>query len=783
MALTQVTGPYPIFTDLDGTPLDDGYLYIGAINDDPETNPIQVFWDSALTIPATQPIRTSNGYAYRNGTPALLYAGGEFSITIRNKRNEFVLYSPVGYGFDPAAVSASVVKNDFIGDGVTVAFVLSASPSTILATNIFINGVYQEKDSYTLSGNTITFTVAPPLSSSIEVLTNETGIINSGNANNISYTYPALGAVLQTVQGRLEQYASVEDFGAVGDGVETSPGVWTGTDDTVALQAAAAWFSSTPGAILTFAEGKNYLIYDRFTIIGASHATINGNGASLIQMSNNHTIFCIPGVSGVSDFSTEPVIDMVGNYDAGATEIVLTSVASIVVGDYLWIRSRQTITPLPATPSRQPVAEIVIVKAKDAGTNTITLEYPISKDYIKDTVNVDPTTGLPYPHGVVLAENFARITAEYLTIDNLNVIDTAGVLKFAVFLWQVFRCNLIDMAVDAGNGFVVRGAFVNMIRLQGKITAKGTPAAQGNFAIAPDTGSSHYLIDTPYFWSDNAFPYLHLHEGLSDIEVRGGTFMSATDTPIAFGGGVIIGVCQITGGCWGIRLTGQTFINSPTPVSGLVHGVRVTNNETLMPGGIKGVVIERTKFCGTFNGSALLVDPVTGEGVDVITPDVTEATSSDPWLISLLAPTCLLFEPRGDFTKIRNNGSRSRTYMRDKMMQLADFATVGNQGPLITGRQAGQGTPPLWWENTATNNNFNISTNLNGTLYFNGGGTPGASLGTTVALILPDSQLTTNQDTNFWLLTRIGGVNTLKKVTLDAADSAGVGFRGLRVTN
>jgi hypothetical protein len=43
MALTQVTGPYPIFTDLDGTPLDDGYLYIGAINDDPETNPIQVF--------------------------------------------------------------------------------------------------------------------------------------------------------------------------------------------------------------------------------------------------------------------------------------------------------------------------------------------------------------------------------------------------------------------------------------------------------------------------------------------------------------------------------------------------------------------------------------------------------------------------------------------------------------------------------------------------------------------------------------------------------------------
>jgi hypothetical protein len=227
MALTQVTGPYPIFTDLDGTPLDDGYLYIGLINQDPEQNPIQVFWDANLTIPATQPIRTSNGYAYRNGTPALLYTGGEFSITIRNKRNEFVLYSPVGYGFDPAAVSASVVKNDFIGDGVEVDFTLSSAPSTILATNVFINGVYQEKDSYTLSGNVITFSIAPPLNSSIEIMTNETGVINAGNATAISYTLTEPGAVQQTVQTKLEQYVSVKDFGAVGDGV---------ADDTAAIQ-------------------------------------------------------------------------------------------------------------------------------------------------------------------------------------------------------------------------------------------------------------------------------------------------------------------------------------------------------------------------------------------------------------------------------------------------------------------------------------------------------------------------------------------------------------------
>lgn len=255
MALTQVTGPYPIFTDLDGTPLDDGYLYIGEINEDPETNPIQVYWDSALTIVATQPIRTSNGYAYRNGSPALLYTAGEFSITIRNKRQEFVLYSPVGYGFDPAAVSASVVKNDFTGDGVEVDFTLSASPSTKLATSVFINGVYQEKDSYSILGNVLTFTIAPPLNSSIEVMTNETGVIGSTNASLVSYTAGFTGAVAQTVQTKLEQYVSVKDFGAVGDGV---------TDDTAAIQAALD-YCETSGAQIYGNQGT-YLITSTLVI-------------------------------------------------------------------------------------------------------------------------------------------------------------------------------------------------------------------------------------------------------------------------------------------------------------------------------------------------------------------------------------------------------------------------------------------------------------------------------------------------------------------------------------
>ena len=281
MTTLQITGPYPIFTDLDGTPLDDGYIFIGDANDDPETNPQQVYWDANLTIPATQPIRTSNGYAYRNGSPALIYTSGDFSITIRNKRNEFVLYSPVGYGFDPKAISAQVVVNDFTGDGVTTIFALSATPSTQLATSVYINGVYQEKNTYTVVGNTLTFSIAPPLSSSIEVVTNETGIISGGtNANLVTYTAGFVGAVQQTVQSKLEQYVSVKDFGAVGDGV---------TDDTVAIQAAidAASFEHKPEVF--FPAGRYnvttiYMTYDavlspNFNPSAPGRMTLRGEGS------------------------------------------------------------------------------------------------------------------------------------------------------------------------------------------------------------------------------------------------------------------------------------------------------------------------------------------------------------------------------------------------------------------------------------------------------------------------------------------------------------------------
>ena len=87
----QIASPFQQFFDRDGSPLDNGFVYIGTVNLNPETNPLTVYFDDALTIPAAQPLRTSNGYIMRNGSPARLYTSQEdFSLTVREKNGVLV---------------------------------------------------------------------------------------------------------------------------------------------------------------------------------------------------------------------------------------------------------------------------------------------------------------------------------------------------------------------------------------------------------------------------------------------------------------------------------------------------------------------------------------------------------------------------------------------------------------------------------------------------------------------------------------------------------------------
>jgi hypothetical protein len=158
MSALSVQPPYPAFADASGQPLDDGYIWIGTVNLNPITNPIAAYWNSALTITAVQPIRTSGGYPVYQGTPARIYTNSDYSIQVQNK-NGTVVYTSLN---DNAFSGGSVVSNA-TGTGSQTIFSVSSVPSAI-----FINGVYQNQNTYTFANGNVTFTQAPPFTSIIE---------------------------------------------------------------------------------------------------------------------------------------------------------------------------------------------------------------------------------------------------------------------------------------------------------------------------------------------------------------------------------------------------------------------------------------------------------------------------------------------------------------------------------------------------------------------------------------------------------------------------------------
>jgi len=101
--MTQaVQNPISQWVGLDGRLLQNGQLFFGLPNQNPETSPITVYWDMAMTQPAAQPVRTINGMPSRNGTPSELFFLDDYSVTVREGDGRIIFYSR-------SAISAGVV--------------------------------------------------------------------------------------------------------------------------------------------------------------------------------------------------------------------------------------------------------------------------------------------------------------------------------------------------------------------------------------------------------------------------------------------------------------------------------------------------------------------------------------------------------------------------------------------------------------------------------------------------------------------------------------------------
>lgn len=89
--MAKIQSPFPLFVDVDGDPLESGFIYIGQAGLNPEVSPISVYSDKNLTVPVAQPIRTLGGLPVSSGTPVQLYTpSNDFSITVRNKNGSLI---------------------------------------------------------------------------------------------------------------------------------------------------------------------------------------------------------------------------------------------------------------------------------------------------------------------------------------------------------------------------------------------------------------------------------------------------------------------------------------------------------------------------------------------------------------------------------------------------------------------------------------------------------------------------------------------------------------------
>ena len=162
--LSPVGGAGAQFFDNNGNPLTGGKLYTYAAG---TTTPQVTYTTSAGNVAHTNPIvLDAAGRVPGSSEVWLQFAPYKFILKDSNDVTLGTWDNVFGVG------ASETVAENFTGDGSTVAFTLDAAPYSENAMFVYINGVYQQRNTYSVSSTTLTFSEAPPTTSLIEVLYN-----------------------------------------------------------------------------------------------------------------------------------------------------------------------------------------------------------------------------------------------------------------------------------------------------------------------------------------------------------------------------------------------------------------------------------------------------------------------------------------------------------------------------------------------------------------------------------------------------------------------------------
>ena len=161
--LSPIGGAGWQFFNNDGTVLAGGKIYTYAAG---TSTPKATYTTVAGNIAHSNPIILDSSGRVPSGQIWLLAQPYKFSIF--TSANVLIATYDNIYGEGAAAYQ---VQN-FTGTGLQTVFTLSNASLGENYTFVYINGVYQNKNTYIVSGTTLTFSQAPPFTSVIEVMFN-----------------------------------------------------------------------------------------------------------------------------------------------------------------------------------------------------------------------------------------------------------------------------------------------------------------------------------------------------------------------------------------------------------------------------------------------------------------------------------------------------------------------------------------------------------------------------------------------------------------------------------
>ena len=148
--------------DDNGNPLAGGkiYTYLAGV-----TTPATTYTTSAGNIQHSNPIVLDAAGRVPSGE-IWLTNGITYKFVVNDSANNLI-----GTFDNIKGINQSVFTSiaNYTGDGVTVSFTLPITPTSENFINVFINGVYQNKNTFSVSGTTLLFSAAPPVTSKIEV--------------------------------------------------------------------------------------------------------------------------------------------------------------------------------------------------------------------------------------------------------------------------------------------------------------------------------------------------------------------------------------------------------------------------------------------------------------------------------------------------------------------------------------------------------------------------------------------------------------------------------------